>query len=344
MRSRHISAGFLVSFWLAAAAVLIVPFSAVGQVRPIYDRGTVGLVQMLKRLNTSASVLMIGAHPDDEDTALLAYLARGENARTAYLSLTRGDGGQNIIGPELGEALGVIRTEELIQARKLDGADQFFTRAYDYGFSKTLAEAKEKWDEKVILCDVVRVIRAYQPLVVISQFSGTPLDGHGQHQYAGYITPIAVRASADPRQCTEAGPSWQVKKLYVRHRGSGESTLRINTGKFDPILGRSYFEIAMQARSQHRSQEQGVIELKGDQFSSLSLLEPTKAPGAADTIFGDIDTSFGGAIAATGLAKVLTPDDVRKIDDAAKKALAQYDPFNPSLIVPLLADGFDVLD
>lgn len=118
---------------------------------------------------------MIGAHPDDEDTALLAYLARGENARTAYLSLTRGDGGQNIIGPELGEALGVIRTEELLQARRLDGAEQFFTRAYDYGFSKTLDEAKSKWNEKIILCDVVRVIRNFRPLLSFRSFRARPL-------------------------------------------------------------------------------------------------------------------------------------------------------------------------
>jgi LmbE family N-acetylglucosaminyl deacetylase len=239
------------------------------QVRPVYDRGATGLLQTLKRLNTPASALMIGAHPDDEDTALLAYLARGENARTAYLSLTRGDGGQNIIGPELGEALGVIRTEELLQARRLDGAEQFFTRAYDYGFSKTLDEAKSKWNEKIILCDVVRVIRNFRPLVVISQFSGTPADGHGQHQFAGYITPLAVKAAADASQCTDAGAVWQVKKFYVRHRGQGEPSLRINTGKYDPLLGRSYFEIAMEARSQHKSQEQGVLELRGDQFSSL---------------------------------------------------------------------------
>ena len=241
------------------------------QIRPVYDQGALGLSQLLKRLNTSASALMIGAHPDDEDTALLAYLARGENARTAYLSLTRGDGGQNILGTELGEALGVIRTEELLQARKLDGAEQFFTRAYDYGFSKTLAEAKEKWDEKIVLCDVVRVIREFRPLVVISQFSGTPTDGHGQHQFAGYISPLAVKAAADRTQCDESGEPWLVKKFYVRHRGSGEPTLRINTGKYDPLLGRSYFEIAMHARSQHRSQEQGVLELRGDQFSALKL-------------------------------------------------------------------------
>jgi LmbE family N-acetylglucosaminyl deacetylase len=260
--------------FIVSTIVVFLTFCATGvaQVRPVYDRGAVGLMQLLKRLNTTTSVLMIGAHPDDEDTALLAYLARGENARTAYLSLTRGDGGQNIIGPELGEALGVIRSEELLQARRLDGAEQYFTRAYDYGFSKTLDEARSKWNEKIVLCDVVRVIRNFRPLVVISQFTGTPADGHGQHQFAGYISPLAVRAAADSSQCIDGNEPWQVKKFYVRFRGPGEPTLRINTGKYDPLLGRSYFEIAMEARSQHKSQEQGVLELRGDQFSSLKLM------------------------------------------------------------------------
>ena len=108
---------------------------------------------------------------------------------------------------------------------------------------------------------------------MISQFSGTPADGHGQHQYSGYIAPIAVKAAADAAQCPDAGPTWSVKKFYLRHRGQGESTLRINTGKYDPILGRSYFEIAMEARSQHKSQEQGVLELRGDQISSLKRVD-----------------------------------------------------------------------
>ncbi len=264
---------FLVALLCVSTSLrLIFPGIADAQIRPVYDQGALGLGRLLKRLNTSASVMMIGAHPDDEDTALLSYLARGENARTAYLSLTRGDGGQNILGTELGESLGVIRTEELLQARKLDGAEQYFTRAYDYGFSKTLDEAKQKWDEKIVLCDVVRVIRQFRPLVVVSQFSGNPADGHGQHQYAGYISPLAVKAAADGAQCANAGPPWEVKKFYYRHRGSGDPKLRINTGKYDALLGRSYFEIAMEARSQHRSQEQGVLELKGDQFSGLNLV------------------------------------------------------------------------
>src|SRR6188508_2063726 len=201
--SRRLGLVLIILLWLSALMSL-----APAQVRPVNDYGALGLGHLLNRLNTTASVMMIGAHPDDEDSALLAYLARGENARTAYLSLTRGDGGQNIIGPELFEPLGVIRTEELLQARRLDGAEQYFTRAFDYGFSKTLAEAKEKWDEKVILCDAVRAIRTFRPLVVISRFTGTPADGHGQHQFAGYIAPLAVKAAADPKQCT--GRPWQV--------------------------------------------------------------------------------------------------------------------------------------
>src|SRR3954471_13125061 len=236
MKRRNI---IILFFCVSASLRLCFPVAALAQVRPVNDYGALGLGQLLRKLQTTGSVMMIGAHPDDEDSALLAYLARGENARTAYLSLTRGDGGQNIIGPELFESLGVIRTEELLQARRLDGAEQYFTRAYDYGFSKTLAEAKQKWDEKVITCDIVRAIRLFRPLVVISRFTGTPADGHGQHQYAGFISPMAVKAAGDPGQCSQAGPAWQVLKFYVE-QGFGENlpapTVRLNTGQYDPVL------------------------------------------------------------------------------------------------------------
>ena len=266
--------------------------SITAQVRPIYDQGALGLGQLLKRLNNTKSVLMIGAHPDDEDSGLLAYLARGENARTAYLSLTRGDGGQNRLGKELFEPLGIIRTEELLQARTLDGAEQYFTRAFDYGYSKTLAEAKSKWDEKVILCDVVRVIRSFRPLVVISRFSGTPRDGHGQHQFAGYISKPAVDDAADSNQCKDSGVPWKVKKFYRSFRGQNvKPTVRMNTGKYDPLLGRSYFQIAIQGRSQHKSQEQGFLELRGDRFSSVIAVGE---PKEEKSIFDGIDTSIAG--------------------------------------------------
>ena len=316
------------------------------QVRPVNDYGVMGLAQLLKRLQTTGSVMMIGAHPDDEDSALLAYLARGENARTAYLSLTRGDGGQNIIGPELFEALGIIRTEELLQARRLDGAEQYFTRAYDYGFSKTLAEAKSKWPEDVIKCDVVHAIRLFRPLVVISRFTGTPQDGHGQHQYAGYITPIAVKAAADPQQCSDAGEPWTVKKFYVESgfQDNSEPTLRINTGAYDPILGRTYFEIAMEGRSQHRSQGEGRIEFHGDSFSGLNLVGAVKDVREKD-IFDGLDTSI------TGLSKLLPSnnpmEDQNSLDeaqDSAVRAQLQFDVRDPLKMVPSLVKGEKALN
>ncbi len=292
---------------VSASLRLAFPPEANAQVRAVNDYGALGLGRLLKKLNTTASVMMIGAHPDDEDSALLAYLARGENARTAYLSLTRGDGGQNIIGAELFESLGVIRTEELLQARRLDGAEQYFTRAFDYGFSKTLAEARQKWDEKVIVCDTVRAIRTFRPLVVISRFSGTPADGHGQHQYSGYITPIAVKAAADPKQCTDSGEPWQVQKFYVEQGFGGNDTasLKLNTGAYDPILGRSYFEIAMEGRSQHRSQGEGRIEFHGDQFSRLNLIESKAMKVIGESgVFAGIDGLTGFGIPALTASRV----------------------------------------
>lgn len=320
-----------------ALALLTFSVAAHAQIKPVYDQGALGLGRLLKRLNTSASVMMIGAHPDDEDTALLAYLARGENARTAYLSLTRGDGGQNIIGPELGEALGVIRTEELLQARKLDGAEQYFTRAYDYGFSKTLDEAKRKWDEKVILCDAVRAIRLFRPLVVVAQFNGTPADGHGQHQFAGYLAPIAVAAAADIGQCTGDGPTWQVKKFYVRHRGTGDPRLRVNTGQYDPMLGRSYFEIAMEARSQHRSQEQGVLELKGEAFAALNL---AGGESKESSVFESLDTSITGIAQNTGQTSQDFNDSLGRLQKSASRVLEDFDFREPGKILPRLAEGY----
>jgi LmbE family N-acetylglucosaminyl deacetylase len=152
------------------------------------DQGAMGLSQALNRLDVVASVLHTGAHPDDENSALLSYLARGEGVRTAYLSATRGEGGQNLVGPELFEALGVIRTEELLAARRLDAAQQFFTPNYEFGFSKSAEEGLTKWRREQVLGDFVRVIRQFRPEIIISRFTGTARDGHGHHQVAGIIT------------------------------------------------------------------------------------------------------------------------------------------------------------
>src|SRR6202050_3969139 len=159
--------------------------------------GAIELEQSLHKLNQLGTVLMIAPHPADEQTAVLAYFARGRYMRTAYLSLTRGEGGQNLIGSEQGAQLGIIRTQELLAARKIDGAEQFFTRAIDFGFTKTASETLQKWGHDRILSDVVWIVRRYRPDVIILGFSGPPADGHGQHQVSAILGKEAFTAAAD---------------------------------------------------------------------------------------------------------------------------------------------------
>src|SRR6184192_3506949 len=191
-------------FVIAASALAIAP-ALLPAAEVSEDRGAMGLSQVLKRLDVVASVLHTGAHPDDENSALLAWVSRGQGARTAYLSLTRGEGGVNLVGTELFEALGVIRTEELLSARRLDGAQQFFTPNYEFGFSKTAQDGFDKWGHDQVLGDVVRVIRQFRPEIIISRFTGTPRDGHGHHQVAGIVTQEAFKAAADPKMFPEYG-------------------------------------------------------------------------------------------------------------------------------------------
>jgi LmbE family N-acetylglucosaminyl deacetylase len=316
------------------------------QVRPAYDTGTAALTQILQRLQTTASVLHTGAHPDDEDSAFLARAARGDHARVAYLSLNRGEGGQNLIGAELFDALGVIRTEELLQARRLDGGEQFFTRTVDYGFSKTREEAAAKWNELEALGDMVRVIRTFRPLVIYSRFTGTPADGHGHHQFAGYLTPRAFRAAADPsqfpEQLEEGLRPWQARKLYVRPEPGMSPTLEVQTGALDHVLGRSYAEIAAEGRSQHKSQGMGTLELKGPFSTGLRLTENLvpRAGSTEQSIFDGIDVGIPGLVNLVGL-----PDDdtlrvhLQTIDRAARQALDEYHPLQPGGIIPVLAEG-----
>lgn len=321
---------------LAVVALALALFgTASAQVSPVYDQGALGLGQLLKRLGNSKRVMHIGAHPDDEDSDLLAYLARAENARTVYLSLTRGDGGQNVIGPELFEPLGVIRSEELLQARRLDGGEQLFTRAFDYGYSKRLEEARAKWDEEKVLCDVVRAIRSFRPQVVINRFSGTDRDGHGQHQFAGYIGPRAVEAAADAARCPGAGPPWEVLKYYVSQgfRDTSEPNLRVNTGRYDFLLGRSYYEIAAEGRSQHKTQEQGGLELKGDRFAGMNLVS-SKVPRTENetSVFEGIDTSLKDDAARP---------HVERMNAGIRGARENYDPEDPRQTALYLTEAYD---
>src|SRR5207247_857723 len=178
----------------------------VGQFTPPGTGGVAVLAGALKQLGANKRILMIGAHPDDEYSDLVALFARGMGAQVAYLSLSRGEGGQNLIGPELGPELGVIRSEELLAARRIDGARQFFTRAYDFGYSKTLDEALRLWPRDSVLKDVLDVVRRFRPQIIVSVFSGTPRDGHGQHQVAGLVARQALGALRDPTRPDAIAP------------------------------------------------------------------------------------------------------------------------------------------
>src|SRR5438128_1842128 len=285
---------FLLLFIAALIAIpaLIVPAADISE-----DRGAMGLSQALKRLDVVGSVLHTGAHPDDENSALLAWLARGQGVRTAYLSATRGEGGVNLVGSELFEALGVIRTEELYGARRLDHAQQFFTPNYEFGFSKSAEDTFTKWPHDLVLGDFVRVIRYFKPEIIISQFTGTPRDGHGHHQVAGIVTQEAFKSAADPNRFPEYGNPWQAKKLYLngmdndpnnpnnpnnannpnttQTNQNNQPGIRINVGEFDSILGRSYNQIAIEGRSMHRSQGQGGAQEQGPRQTRLQLMQKT---------------------------------------------------------------------
>jgi LmbE family N-acetylglucosaminyl deacetylase len=296
--------------------------------------GDARVYETLHSLANTGSVLMIAAHPDDENTALLAYFARGLCARTAYLSLTRGEGGQNLLGPEQGDALGVIRTQELLAARRIDGAEQFFTRAIDFGFSKTAEESMEKWGRERTLSDIVRVIRRFRPDVIVLRFSGTPADGHGQHQVSAILGKEGFFAAADPKQFPECGPAWQAKRLmwnmfgFTREqqdenaRATGK--IAVDVGGWNPVLGYSYLEIAGMSRSQHRSQGMGSPERRGSSMEALKLIagEPVEK-----TLFDGVDTTWGRFPGG------------KPVGDALEKAIQAFQPGHPEKLVPFLAEA-----
>jgi LmbE family N-acetylglucosaminyl deacetylase len=261
------------------------------------ERGAAALGELVEGMGTTGRVLMIGAHPDDEDTQLIAWLAKARHVETAYLSLTRGDGGQNLIGNELGPQLGMIRTEELLAARRIDGGRQYFTRAYDFGFVKTLDETMQRWPRDSILKDMVAIVRAFRPHVIISVWTGTPADGHGQHQYAGVLAREVFDAAADsvrfPAASVGGLQPWATPKFY---RGGYRAvrTLSFDVGEFDPLLGVSYSEIATLSRSQHRSQGQGAVPERGARMDGvrLEISRVGDAKASERGLFDGIDTSW----------------------------------------------------
>ncbi len=282
----------------AASASMIPVRTIAAQGMAVPDRGAAALGSVLAGIGTTGRVLTVAAHPDDEDTQFIAWLTRGRHVETAYLSLTRGDGGQNLIGNELGEGLGTIRTQELLSARRIDGGRQYFSRAFDFGFSKDAEETFEHWPKDTILGDVIRVVRAFRPHVMVGFFSGTPRDGHGHHQVSGILAREAYELAADTMRFPVAGfgMPWTVSKFYRSARQNpNAASLRMNVGEYDPLLGRSYYEIAAESRSQHKSQGFGVLQRKGTIMDAV--LREASRVGPKDStqersLFDGVDTTM----------------------------------------------------
>lgn len=309
--------------WAGAALVL-----CLSQTPAPAQRNMAGAVQTqlaLERLTVLGSVLTISAHPDDENATVIAYLTRGRKARAAYLSLTRGDGGQNLIGSEQGELLGLVRTQELLAARRIDGGEQYFTRAVDFGFSKTAEETFEKWGHDAILADVVWTIRRFRPDVLVIGNS----NGHGHHQAAGILTREAYDAAADktrfPEQLRWVEP-WQAARLVSGGFGGGPGGsaaggIRMDTGEFDPLLGFSYTETAGMSRSMHRTQGMGAPERRGPSSSSMSIV--AGRPSSGD-IFDGIDITWNRLPGGAAVGQILG------------EAARTFVPEQPEKTIPLL--------
>lgn len=286
----------------------------------------------LRKLNFLGSVLYVAAHPDDENTRAIAYLANDRLASTAYLSMTRGDGGQNLIGPEIRDLLGLIRTQELLAARRLDGGEQFFTRANDFGFSKNHQETFEIWNKDEILSDVVRVIREFKPDVILTRFPPDERAGHGHHTASAILAQEAFDLSNNPSiypdQVNQFG-TWQVSALYTNtgrwwNQTINESTpgiLSMNVGTYNTLLGKSYSEIAAESRTQHKSQGFGSPGLRGD---APEFFEFVKGEKASKDVFEKINTTW---------SKLKGGEKVQTLID---RAIAGFNDENPSASIPVL--------
>lgn len=288
------------------------------------------ILQQLKKLDVYGSVLYVAAHPDDENTRLLSYLSNEKLFRTGYLSLTRGDGGQNLIGDEQGIDLGLIRTQELLAARRVDGAEQFFSRAYDFGFSKSPEEALKIWDHDKTLADVVWVIRSFRPDVIITRFPITGEGGHGHHTASAILANEAFDAAADPTKYPEqfryGVSTWQAKRLlWNTFNFGGSNTTRddqfkIDVGGYNPILGKSYGEMAAESRSNHKSQGFGVPAQRGSSFEYFATI---KGAMPVNDLMDGIDITSNRSGFTTEAQKIL-------YQELVKKTISDFDPAWPN--------------
>jgi len=358
----------------AAAAAVLSPALGAGPESLPQDRGAAGVWQKLLKLQTTASAMHTTAHPDDEHGGLLAQLSRGRGARVSLLTLNRGESGDNAIGSELFDAVGLIRTEELLMAGRYYGLDrQYFTTMIDYGFSKRLEETLAKWGRENVLRDVVRIIRMDRPFVLVSRFQGNPRDGHGNHEAAGLITQLAYRAAGDPSQFPEQIRDglrpWQPLKLYMGGvREDEDSTLRVDTGEYSPWLGESYQAFARIGLAFQRSQNGGRVNAQvGPAIAYYKRLAsvvddvPPSLPGSPeelrrgqaeaqsakagsrtkeDSFFDGIDTSIPGLFSAIRRpAPDAAPALLSAIDVEIRAAIAVFSMRDPSASVPALARG-----
>ncbi|WP_281233398.1 PIG-L family deacetylase [Flavobacterium gelatinilyticum] len=307
---------------------------------------SVEIYNQIKKLNFLGSVLYLAAHPDDENTRMISYLANEMNARTGYLSLTRGDGGQNLIGPQLRELLGVIRTQELIEARKIDGGEQFFSRANDFGFSKNPDETLEIWDKNKVLADVVWTIRKFQPDIIINRFDHrSPGTTHGHHTSSAMLSVESFKLTNDPKiypeQLKYVQP-WQVKRQFFNPSwwfyGSQEKFDAANKTKFTKLetgvyyngTGKSNQEIAALSRSRHQSQGFGSTGVRGEETEYLELINGEK-PVNKDDLFDGIDTSWNRV------------KNGKPVGDLISSIISKYNFNNPFASIPDLVKVYGMI-
>ncbi len=313
------------------------------------DRGLPGIWQRLLKLKTTASVLHTQAHPDDEHADLLTWLSRGKGIRTALLSLNRGESGGNVLGAESFDRLGLLRTEEFLLAASYYGLDDlYFTKLADYGFSKRVEEAYEKWGKQNVLAEMVRVIRINRPLVIISRFHGTPRDGHGNHQAAGEISQEAFKLAGDPtafdEQISKEGlRPWKALKLYRGGIKADEHwNIALNTGEYCSWLGESYKNFSSLGYSLHRSQTGGLRrEVAGPSMQYYERLDSRVKNGEKESnFFEGIDTSIGGIFKITGEAPPAGIASLLKdITAAVDSSISSFRPGDPATIIPHLTMG-----
>ena len=326
--------GFLLSFLLLSS-------SARSQAPAKLSASEIQLA--LNKLNVLGSALYVAAHPDDENQVVIGYLSQTRLMNTGYLSLTRGDGGQNLIGPEIRELLGVVRTQELIQARRVDGSQQFFTRAIDFGYSKTAGETLELWDKEQIMADVVWVIRRFRPDVIITRFPADERAGHGHHTTSGLLAAEAFDLANDstkfPEQLQYVAP-WQPTRLYFNDFAwftpgldsasqVNDSILAVNVGVYNPLLGQSVTEIAALSRSRHQSQGFGSTGSRG---ARTEYLRHVRGSLAKDNLFEGIDTTWNRVAGGSRVGQLLA------------EATQSFNPARPAAVVPTLMDASEALN